>query len=421
MKRRDFLALACGAAAVAPVVGCDGWRSNAGRPALPSYGPPWDDILRRMPADLAARVANPVHEVQLLYTQVDRPPDGPPALTRFPIGLAPERWFSAASWVKLPAVLVTAEHLTRLGVESSARIALDTPPATGNWRAAEPLEESFERTVRRVFTVSENVPFNRLYEYLGQRELGEALSAHGYPTTRLIARLGSGEAERNRSVGASRVLGASGKEVDRREARTNPDMPSFPFGPVLKGRGWQMDDGSVVMGPHDFSTTNFVPVAAMHDMLAALVFPTTATAVQRWAISPAIRQALLTELSRWPRESLDPLYPAPEYFDGFAKYFIVGDQKANAPESLRLFGKVGQAYGYLQDCAYVVDRESGVEFLLAATIHVNADGIYNDDKYEYDEIGIPFLASLGRAVLAHERERPRTVRPPLSDLPNHWE
>ena len=53
----------------------------------------------------------------------------------------------------------------------------------------------------------------------------------------------------------------------------------------------------------------------------------------------------------------------------------------------------------------MIDREAGAEFLLAATIHVNADGIYNDDKYEHEEIAIPFLASLGRTVLEHERAR----------------
>jgi hypothetical protein len=54
--------------------------------------------------------------------------------------------------------------------------------------------------------------------------------------------------------------------------------------------------------------------------------------------------------------------------------------------------------------AYVQDARSGAEFLLGACIHVNADGIYNDDRYEYDEIGLPFLAALGRAVLAVERD-----------------
>ena len=61
------------------------------------------------------------------------------------------------------------------------------------------------------------------------------------------------------------------------------------------------------------------------------------------------------------------------------------------------------AYGALSEVAYVVDRDSGVECMLAASIRVNADGILNDDRYEYDTIGIPFMAAWSRAVLDVER------------------
>ena len=182
MRRRDFLRHTLGASAACAVAGC--------RPRT-RYGAPWDDVLARMPGHLADLVADPAHEVQAIYTQIDRradrSTDQPATLSSVPLGLAPERWFTAASWVKLPAVLLAAERLTRLGLDGSARIVLDTPPATGNWTPEEPLDEAFSRTVRRLFTTSENVPFNRLYEYLGQRELGDALGAHGYPNVRLIA------------------------------------------------------------------------------------------------------------------------------------------------------------------------------------------------------------------------------------------
>ena len=206
-------------------------RSAAGcRRAQPAYGAPWDDILARMPQHLADRIARPEHEVQLLYTRIDRDAGQRATLTRFPLQLAPRRWFTAASWVKLPAVLLAAERLGRLGLGFEARIVLDAPPATGNWDSAEPLDEPFGRRCRRLLRVSEDVPFDPLYEYLGQRELGEGLNAHGYPNARLIARLGSGDAERNRAVGAARVLRASGAEVENREARTNAGAPAFPFG-----------------------------------------------------------------------------------------------------------------------------------------------------------------------------------------------
>ena len=36
--------------------------------------------------------------------------------------------------------------------------------------------------------------------------------------------------------------------------------------------------------------------------------------------------------------------------------------------------------------------------MLTTTILVNKDSIYNNDNYEYDTIGIPFLAQLGREL-----------------------
>ena len=66
---------------------------------------------------------------------------------------------------------------------------------------------------------------------------------------------------------------------------------------------------------------------------------------------------------------------------------------------------MGYAYGTLTDTAYIVNEDEGVEFLLHATILVNADQIFNDDQYEYDEIGIPFLAALGREIYRLEKEQ----------------
>ena len=86
-----------------------------------------------------------------------------------------------------------------------------------------------------------------------------------------------------------------------------------------------------------------------------------------------------------------------------ARWFLVGDGKQRYPDGVQAPGKSGMAYGYLSEVAYLQDRDSGAECLLATAIHVNRDGIYNDDRYEYESIGLPFLAALGRAVLDVER------------------
>ena len=99
-------------------------------------------------------------------------------------------------------------------------------------------------------------------------------------------------------------------------------------------------------------------------------------------------------------------YDRAEYPDGYCKFFIYGDDDGQIPETVNIYNKVGFAYGTLTDVAYVQDLTHGVEFMLSATLLVNKNGIFNDNTYEFDTVGIPFLAALGRAVYAYEIAHP---------------
>ena len=118
-------------------------------------------------------------------------------------------------------------------------------------------------------------------------------------------------------------------------------------------------------------------------------------------------------MGRRPRESKTPVYDEKEFHDSYGKFLMYGDTKERMPDNIRIFNKVGWAYGYLTDCAYIVDFENGVEFMLTATIHVNDNETYNDDKYEYEEIGLPFLGNLGRVIYDYELKRKRNNKPDL--------
>ena len=74
-------------------------------------------------------------------------------------------------------------------------------------------------------------------------------------------------------------------------------------------------------------------------------------------------------------------------------------------EDLRIYNKVGYAYGTLTDVAYINDTEKGIEFLLAATVLVNENQTFNDNIYEFETKGIPFLAEIGRQLYAHELQQ----------------
>jgi hypothetical protein len=262
--------------------------------------------------------------------------------------------------------------------------------------------------VQRTFAVSDNVPYNRWYDFLGVDAIHARLAQLGYPHARLIARYASPDPQANRRTGGGTLLAPEGSEVEVRPSALGAER-MFPFGRALLGRGWQRSDGSIEPGPHDFSRANFLPLSDSLAMLRAFLLPETVPAKQRWRIDGALRMQLLHALGLRPREADDPHYDEGAHPDGYARWFFVGGGKARFPDEVHVFGKSGQAYGFLSEVAYVVDRAGGAEFMLAAAIHANADGIYNDDRYEYDGVSLPFMASLGRAVLETERGAPAGV------------
>ena len=102
------------------------------------------------------------------------------------------------------------------------------------------------------------------------------------------------------------------------------------------------------------------------------------------------------------------------YPDGYVKFFMYGGDAKVIPPHIRVFNKVGDAYGFLTDSAYIVDFENKIEFLLSATIYSNENQTFNDNKYEYDEIALPFLKNLGLAIYEIELGRQRNHEPDLS-------
>ena len=93
------------------------------------------------------------------------------------------------------------------------------------------------------------------------------------------------------------------------------------------------------------------------------------------------------------------------YFDSYNKFFIYGDIRSSIDRKIRVYNKLGQAYGTLTDISYIKNYEDDVEFFLSATIYVNENEIMNDDIYEYEKTGIPFLAEFSRQVYQYEKSR----------------
>lgn len=105
-------------------------------------------------------------------------------------------------------------------------------------------------------------------------------------------------------------------------------------------------------------------------------------------------------MSRYPRESKIKAYAQnKQYFDAYKKYLFYGrEEKPIKSDSPRIYNIVGLSYGFATDIAYIKSKNGKKEFFIAATTYSNIDGVMNDNKYDYESIGFPFLKYLAKQV-----------------------
>jgi len=120
-------------------------------------------------------------------------------------------------------------------------------------------------------------------------------------------------------------------------------------------------------------------------------------------------------MSILPRESEYPSFPDyDKYYDGYCKFFLFGDTKRRIPDNIKIFNKIGLAYGFTIDNAYIVDLDNNVEFFLTAVIYSNSNEVMNDNVYDYETVSIPFLSELGRKIYNYELKREKNILPNLA-------
>jgi len=363
------------------------------------------------------------YEIQVLYTQIDRNAAGEPSFMTYRYGVDPGLYFYPASTVKMPAAFMALEKINELGV-----VGLDKQTVMQNFAGTAPQTAaladatatnglpSVAQYVRKIFLVSDNDAYNRLYEFLGQRYFNEKLRAKGFTDTRIIHRLSvSGyDTLGNRTTNPIQFVNDQGPLYHQGEVYSSY-YNDFGLTRQQRGVAYMDNDGEIINEPFDFRYKNYVAIQDLHDILKAAIFPQSVSERERFNLTPDDYAWVYRAMAQFPRESDSPAY---DHEDHYVKFWIYGDQDSTAqiPKNVRILNKVGWAYGYLTDAAYIVDMDAGVEFFLVGTIHVNDNQTYNDGVYEYEEKGLPFFGELGRAVYEHELKRKRKHSPDLSWL-----
>ncbi|WP_127018449.1 serine hydrolase [Flagellimonas beolgyonensis] len=331
------------------------------------------------------------HEVQIRYTQIDRNKEGI-SFTDYDFQVNKNHYFYPASTAKFPAAVATLEKLNEvdtLSLHTRFFIEGDT------------VETTFAKAISEIFAVSDNAANNRLIEFLGQDDLNRRIRKRGVAPIRIAHRLSAPDGDDVTTKPLILYLNDSTTCISKPIINTPPQPLSLKK--IKKGRAYYAD-GELVEEPFDFSLKNYFPIEAQSALMKRIIFPEAFQEDERFNLSEEQHAFLLEAMHTLPPElGYDP----EEFYDSYVKFFLFGDRTDPMPDYIKIYNKVGYAYGTLTDCAYIRDTKNNIDFMVTATILVNSDGIFNDDVYEYDEIGIPFLAQLGRELHQYELQRKR--------------
>jgi len=164
--------------------------------------------------------------------------------------------------------------------------------------------------------------------------------------------------------------------------------------------------GKLVNKPMNFSKKNWLSLSSQTKIIKRIFFPETFPRENLFSLD----NYQIMFIKKWMGKNTleSTIFSSNEQnklYDSYVKFFIYGDTKGKMNDEIRIYNKVGFAYGTVSDVAYIVNKKKGIEFILAGTILVNSNQIFNDDIYENEEVGIPFLAEIGRQIYLYESNR----------------
>jgi hypothetical protein len=330
------------------------------------------------------------YEVQILLTQIDSNRSGQPVFTCTEYGADATKYFYPASTVKMT---IAALALQKINVLAGADRYCVLNVAKSKNGAVGGNGFTIEKYIHSMIVYSDNIAYNRLYDFLGQEYINETLHEMGYVDCQIVRRFDSiTSATADRVNYPWELRDGEGALIASQTAVVNENIFTLrgreDMTGLLRGNA-HVSGKSKFAGPKEFYDYNYMSVAVLQQILKALIFPLEVPEHARFNIAKEDREFLLDCM----RENT-----------GENKYFIYGGTDENY-SFLDIYNKTGTSYGNIIDNAYIKDRLNCIEFMLTAVIYVNSNGVIGDEIYEYEKTGMPFLKNLSLAVYNYYLEK----------------
>ena len=352
------------------------------------------------------------HEVQILYSSIQRDSLGKPLFEEFSYNLDKNYYYYPASTVKLPISILAIQKINYLK-DKGFEISINTPfividskndlISINNDFNNENEVLSVANCIKKIFLYSDNDCYNYLFDFLGKDEINHQLQKKGLKNTQIYHKF----LKNSDNLNSWRFLFISNRDTiyNQNSIKSILNNSNKNLKSVIKGNKF-IYNNQLINGPFDFNYKNQISIRDLNDILKRIIFPENFQKDERFDLQESDYNFLKYWMSRTSIEDNNiNMINKNKYWDSYSKFFIYGDKKGEMNDDIRISNKVGMAYGTLTDVAYVKDKINNIEFMLTATILVNDNHTFNDDIYEYESKGIPFLSALGRQVLKYERKK----------------
>jgi hypothetical protein len=382
----------------------------------------FEDLFSKYPGKFDSVILHRIGwNVQIVYTQIDWGKNGVPSITQHYFNKKDAAYFYPSTTLNLPIAMLALQKLHELpfpGIDMNTGMITESGyrGQTAQYNDANTPDgrPTIAQYIKEMLLGNDENAFNRLYEFLGQDYINKQLAAKGYPHAQVLHRLGIVQTEdENRHTNPVSFYNKSIRRPIYQQLLQN-NLTRYEKRNDFIGKAHLVDTG-LVYAPMNFSQMNRMSLTDLNNIMISLLFPEKVKAEQRFSITEEDRRFLLKYMSQLPTESTYPSYDSNNN-DAASKYIFYGGNKTGVLNNVRLFNVTGKEYGQLSDIAYVVDFENKIAFIVSAAIYCNKDEILNDDEFDYNSIGLPFMRDLGKALYDHELKRKRNTEPNLSSM-----
>ncbi|MEQ8548485.1 MAG: serine hydrolase [Cyclobacteriaceae bacterium] len=357
-------------------------------------------ILEGGSKDFQEVLNNPRREVQILYGEIVDD-----SIIHHTYQLRNDVYFYPASTVKMPVAFAAIKKAQELGISLDSPLIIDSTkiyPRNLHDDAIHGGPITISKLIQSIFTVSDNTAYNILFGWLGKDYINNLYSSIGIDT-RIVHQLGENAFSFDpvsNEYSRKAMIVKSGNDTLTFKEQPQKFSPKYSLEKEIKGKGYINAQGNQVSEPFDFSQKNYVSLEGLVTILERALMPEFFSAKQSFDFTDSTELFLVNTMDMLPKNMPAPFDTLP---DNYVKFLHYGNaSNVDIPSTTKIRNKVGWAYGYLSDVEYFEDTQHDVRFFLAAVIHVNENDIYNDGKYQYKTVGLPFLDELGDLVYAKE-------------------